>query len=207
MSSVGVIFKRCGCRGASWRRLEQSCPRLAERGHGSWYFPLLRHVPARRSGTGSLWRLSSQAAARRARDEWLAGTAADRTAQGWTLEWLRHWLDTRTKIRPTTRFHYTRDVENVLIPHLGRYRLEDLDAGLLRAVFTRIAATTNSKGRPQSAAAMQHLRTTLGGRSQPGCQARPDRVQPGPPHRDQRLPATPCEGVDRRPRGAMGADR
>jgi integrase len=96
------------------------------------------------------------------RHEWLAGTAADRTAQGWTLErWLRHWLDTRTKIRPTTRFHYTRDIENVLIPHLGGYRLADLDTGLLRSVFARIAATTNSKGRPQSAAAMQHLRTTL----------------------------------------------
>jgi integrase len=104
----------------------------------------------------------SQAAARRARHEWLAGTAADRTAQGWTLErWLRQWLDTRTKIRPTTRFHYTRDIENVLIPHLGCYRLADLDAGLLRSVFARIAATTNSKGRPQSAAAMVHLRTTL----------------------------------------------
>ncbi|SCE96086.1 Phage integrase family protein [Micromonospora echinospora] len=38
MSSAGVVFKRCGCRDASRRRLEQSCPRLAERGHGSWYF-------------------------------------------------------------------------------------------------------------------------------------------------------------------------
>lgn len=34
----------------------------------------------------------SQAAVRRARDEWLTDTAADRTAQGWTVErWLRHW--------------------------------------------------------------------------------------------------------------------
>ncbi|MFI6132757.1 tyrosine recombinase XerC [Micromonospora sp. NPDC051141] len=75
--------------------------------------------------------------------------------------WLRHWLDNRTKIRPTTRFHYTRDVENILIPYLGRYRLADLDARHLRTVFAQIAATTNSKGRPQSASAMQHLRTTL----------------------------------------------
>ncbi|GAB3853088.1 hypothetical protein ACFPIJ_48060 [Dactylosporangium cerinum] len=45
--------------------------------------------------------------------------------------------------------------------HLGAYRLADLDAGLLRTVFTKIAAVTNSKGRPQSASAMQHLRTTL----------------------------------------------
>jgi hypothetical protein len=35
---TGVIFKRCGCRGSTGRRLEKTCPRLGERGHGSWYF-------------------------------------------------------------------------------------------------------------------------------------------------------------------------
>jgi integrase len=38
MAETGVIFKRCGCRDSDRRRLEQSCPRLLERGHGSWYF-------------------------------------------------------------------------------------------------------------------------------------------------------------------------
>jgi integrase len=162
MSSPGVIFKRCGCRDASRRRLERACPRLAERGHGTWSFHcsatnlLGRRERVRRGG------YPSQAAARQARDEFLAGSAADRTAQGWTVErWLRHWLDTRTSIRATTRFHYTRDVDTVLIPYLGRYRLADLDAQLLRTVFAEIAGTRNSKGRPQSASAMNHLRTTL----------------------------------------------
>jgi hypothetical protein len=80
---------------------------------------------------------------------WLAGTAADRTANGWTVQrWLPHWLDTRSRIRPTTRFHYTSDVEIILIPYLGRYRLADLGARLLRAVFDQIARTTNTKGLP-----------------------------------------------------------
>ena len=55
----------------------------------------------------------------------------------------------------------TRDVDTVLIPYLGRYRLADLDAQLLRTVLAAIADTRNSKGRPQSASAMNHLRTTL----------------------------------------------
>ncbi len=162
MKSQGAIFKRCGCRDTERRRLEQSCPRLGERGHGTWYFhcsatnQLGRRERARRGG------YPSQAAARQARDAFLAGTAADRTAEGWTVErWLRHWLESRTHIRATTRFHYTRDVDTVLIPHLGRYRLADLDAVLLRTAFTGIAGTRNSKDRPQSASAMNHLRTTL----------------------------------------------
>jgi integrase len=57
--------------------------------------------------------------------------------------------------------HYTRDVELVLIPYLGHYRLSDLDGPLLRAVFAQIGQTTNSKGQPQSASALHHLRTTL----------------------------------------------
>ncbi len=161
-SSSGVIFKRCGCRDASRRRLEQSCPRLGERGHGSWYFqcsaPNLfgRSERIRRGG------FASQAAARAAREDCLAESVARRSGDGWTVErWLHHWLDTRTRIRPTTRLAYTRDVELVLIPRLGHHRLSDLDGPLLRAVFAEIAQTTNAKGRPQSPSALNHLRTTL----------------------------------------------
>ena len=125
MSGSGVIFKRCGCQDPfTGRRFERRCPRLVERGHGAWTFHasaanlLGRSERVRRGG------FASQAAARRARDEWLARTGEERTAQSWTMEqWLRYWLSTRTTIRPTTRLHYTRDVDNVLIPHLGRYRL------------------------------------------------------------------------------------
>jgi integrase len=86
----------------------------------------------------------------------------DRTTRSWTVErWLRYWLSTRTTIRPTTKLHYSRDVERVLIPWLGAVCLADLDARRLRAVFAEIAQTINRKGQPQSASAMQHLRTTL----------------------------------------------
>jgi integrase len=162
MAASGVIFKRCGCRDAMGRRLEKRCARLAERGHGTWYFHcsatnlLGRSERVRRGG------YRSRAAARRARDEWLAHTGEQRTARAWTVEqWLRHWLSTHTAIRDTTRLHHTRDVERFLIPSLGRLCLADLDIRRLRVAFAQIAATTNRKGQPQSPSCLQHLRTTL----------------------------------------------
>jgi hypothetical protein len=46
MTSAGKTFKRCGCRNEHGKRLEQGCPQLPERGHGSWYF----HCSAWRCG-------------------------------------------------------------------------------------------------------------------------------------------------------------
>ena len=208
MANMGRTFKRCGCRNGRGQRLEQHCSRLAERGHGSWYFHcsapnvLGRSERIRRGG------YSPQATARAARDEYLADNAARRSGEGWTVErWLRHWLETRSRIRPTTRLHYTRSVELVLIPYLGHYRLADLDGPLLRAVFAEIARTTNSKGRPQSPSALNHLRTTLRAALNLAVREEADRLEPGPAHRDQRLPQTSRPGLDRQPRRCAGTDR
>ena len=91
MASTNKTFKRCGCRNQQGKRLEQNCPLLPERGHGSWYFqcsaPNLfgRFERIRRGG------FVSQAAARTAREDCLADSAARRTGDGWTVErWLRH---------------------------------------------------------------------------------------------------------------------
>jgi hypothetical protein len=93
---------------------------------------------------------------------WLAATGEERTARSWTVErWLRYWLSTRINLRPTSLLHYTRDVEQILIPWLGTRCPADLDARLLRATFAEISKTTNRWGQPQSGSAMQHLRTTL----------------------------------------------
>lgn len=81
---------------------------------------------------------------------------------GWTLErWLRYWLSTRTKIKDTTRAQYARDVEQFLVPHMGRITLADLNIRRIRGGFDDIAQTTNGRGQPQSPSCLQHLRTTL----------------------------------------------
>lgn len=163
MARSGTIYKRYGCRhNETKKRLEANCARLPERGHGTWYFACSatdafgRPTRARRGG------FRSKAAATQARNEWLTQTGEERTAQGWTLErWLRYWLSTRTKIKDTTKAQYERDVEQFLIPHLGRITLADLNIRRIRGGFDDIAQTTNGRGQPQSPSCLQHLRTTL----------------------------------------------
>jgi hypothetical protein len=109
MSKPGVIFKRCGCRDTTGRRLEQRCQRLDERGHGSWYFHACAANVLGRSELVRRGGYPSQAAARRARHAWLAATGEQRSAGSWTVErWLRYWLTTRAHLRPTSLLHYTR---------------------------------------------------------------------------------------------------
>jgi hypothetical protein len=83
MARTGKIFKRCGCR-QDGKRLEQHCPRLPERGHGSWYYHC--SVTTLLGGRERIRRggFASQTAARLARDECLADSVARRTAEGWT---------------------------------------------------------------------------------------------------------------------------
>lgn len=163
MTNQGAIVKRCGCLDpGTQRRLGKSCPRLGRRDHGSWYFHcsmrdlLGRAERVRRGG------YPSEAAARRARDELLALSREEQAGRSWTVSrWLRYWLSTRTRIRPTTKMHYSRDIEHFLIPHIGQLILGDLNSRQLNAAFAELAVTRNRSGQPQTACTLQHVHTTL----------------------------------------------
>jgi integrase len=166
MASRGVIFKSCTCSvtGQAGRRRNRTCPRLVERGHGSWQFDCRvrdirgRSTQVRRSG------FSSQAAATRARDDVLDQSLERFTGQRWTVErWLRYWLTTRTSIRPTTLRVYTQHVEQYLIPHLGRLRLADVAVRHLTAMFADLAQQTTRTGEPLAPATLHRICATLRG--------------------------------------------
>jgi hypothetical protein len=102
MSSLGVIVKRCGCmQPGTRRRRGRNCPRLAGRGHGSWYYHCSvttmfgRRERVRRGG------YPTRRAAEAARNDLLEQSRAERTTQTWTTaRWLRHWLTSRGRDRP-----------------------------------------------------------------------------------------------------------
>ena len=143
--------------------LSSACPHLAERGHGSWYFdcavPVLpgRRERLRRGG------YPTRREAIAARDTLLGDGDGDTvTAEGWTMQrWLRYWLTTRTKIRPTTLRSYEIHVERHLIPHLGGIRLSDLTGRHITDMITAIGAATNRYGRTPSPSTLHRIRATL----------------------------------------------
>lgn len=102
------VFKRCGCRDPQTRdRLERACPRLGERGHGSWYFECVVSTMAGRRERVRRGGFATKAAALQARDALQSQSAEESTTALWTVaRWLRFWLSTRTSIRPSTLRSY-----------------------------------------------------------------------------------------------------
>lgn len=169
MSDKGGVFKRCGCRdSATGRRLGGKCPRLVERGHGTWYFHCRvrdlwgRSEQVRRGG------FPSRAAAQQVRAAVLTASQEEHAGRTWTVaRWLRYWLSNRTAIRPTTLRSYTEHVQAYLIPALGQLRLAELTSRHLTAMFADLAAQTNARGQLRSPTTLQRVRATL--RSGKGC--------------------------------------
>jgi integrase len=92
----------------------------------------------------------------------LLGDGEAFTAEGWTMQqWLRYWLTTRTRIRPTTLRSYEVHVERHLIPHLGRIRLSELTGRHITDTITTIGATTNRYGRTPTPSTLHRIRATL----------------------------------------------
>src|SRR5436190_4498521 len=103
--SGGSTFKRCGCRDQrTGRQLGQRCPRLRERGHGSWYLAIeLSAAPDGRRGRVRLGGYATRAAAQAALGRLATpGGQGRRSVAGWTIgQWLVAWLAGRQSLRPS----------------------------------------------------------------------------------------------------------
>ncbi|MEV2279450.1 tyrosine-type recombinase/integrase [Nocardiopsis sp. NPDC049922] len=76
-------------------------------------------------------------------------------------EWLRHWLDTGTRLRPRTWVGYAEHIDRYLIPHLGGVLLGELTPGRVRQAFDAISCHTTPAGDRLSPATVQRVRATL----------------------------------------------
>jgi len=95
-------------------------------------------------------------------DELMEQSLAARTTATWTVaRWLRHWLTTRTSIRPSTLRSYAEHVERHLIPYLGDVRLGELTGRHVTTMFAALASTDTRYGRPPTPATLHRIRATL----------------------------------------------
>jgi hypothetical protein len=163
--SGGSTFKRCGCRDQrTGRQLGQRCPRLRERGHGSWYLAIeLSAAPDGRRRRVRLGGYATRAAARAALGRLgTAGGQAHRGVAGCTTgQWLVSWLAGRQSLRPSARRSYRHHLDTYLLPRIGTIPLAMLTAADLRVMFTAMGRQRPATGAPLSAATLARIRATL----------------------------------------------
>lgn len=111
----------------------------------------------------------------------------------WTVgEWLQHWLDTRTRLRPRTRVGYGEHIDRYLKPYLGGVALDELAPAQVQKAFDAISQRTTPVGDRLSPATVQRVRATL--RAALNTAVR-ERLLPSNPARGLRLES----GVSARP--------
>ena len=136
----GSTFKRCGCREelpagtpGEGKLVGDKCPALAKSSHGTWFYRAdIGRDPVtgkRREQRRGGFRTAKEAQSALAQVIAAVSTGEHRHDERRTVgEWLTTWLDRRVEngLRPSTALQYRAYVNAVLVPHLGRVRLGDL---------------------------------------------------------------------------------
>jgi integrase len=155
----GSVFVRCGCRDGHGGRRGALCPRLGEAGHGSWYFST--ELPRRVDGGRRRLRwggYSTSAAAAAARDRLSVPVLGDPRDGVYTVvEWLETWVETRARLRDSTRrmyrghirLHFRGLLDGVLLRELHIGHVQDafrrlFDEGMTAATARRLLSTPRS---------------------------------------------------------------
>ena len=136
----GSVFTRCGCRDKRGGRRGASCPRLGEAGHGSWYFntELPRYVNGGRRRLRRGGYLTCEAAAA-ALDRLSVPVLGDSRDGVYTVaEWLETWVETRARLRDSTRRMYRSHIRLYFRRLLDGVLLRELHIGHVQDVFRRL---------------------------------------------------------------------
>ncbi|WP_372671124.1 hypothetical protein [Amycolatopsis kentuckyensis] len=144
MARRAAVYKRCGCRSLGpCNRMGTRCPRLGERGHGTWYFSL--ELPCGPNGRRHRVRrggFRSRGAAEQAR-AYLLGADVDPGRSAVTVgQWLDIWLEMCQSLSFNTRRLYTQHINTYLKPYLGSVPLRSLTTARVQAMFVALAGRT-----------------------------------------------------------------
>jgi integrase len=160
----GSTYKHCGCRDADGRRLNKACPKLRQRGHGTWYYVITLpphadgRVRQRRRG-GYATQDAAQADLDELKQQARAGEQVG--CQLTVGQWLEQWLAGKRQLRSSTRRMYRQYLDQFLIPRLGHLLLRDLRTQHVDALVEWIYATNTHRRRPIGPATLHRIRATL----------------------------------------------
>jgi len=168
----GEPFKKCGCKDANRKSINQTCPRLSERNHGAWYYrysePTGPNAARRQPLIGPFPTKTAAATDRIERLNRVAKGLPSYTNRKIKIgDDFDRWCAAKRKISPRTRQANTEIGELYLKPGLGHLPLADLRVQHLEDLYTAIRRI----GRPpvEDAAISEILRRLLA--------ARADRIQ------------------------------
>ena len=164
MNAQDIVFKRCGCTDeATGKQLAGRCPRLAEPGHGSWYYAVQVTTVGGRKARYRRGGFPTRDDAIAARQAILDGPADEAAAGAWTVaRWLRYWLaQAEPQLRPSTLHGYRDHIDRYLIPSIGRITLAGLTGKRLQACFSLLARLRTRNGTPIAPATVDRVRATL----------------------------------------------
>jgi integrase len=136
----GSVFARCGCRDRHGGRRGASRARLAEAGHGSWYFSaeLPRYIDGGRRRLRRGGYLTCEAAGA-ARDRLSVPVSGDPRDGVYTVvEWLETWVQTRARLRDSTRRMYQSHIRLYFCRLLDGVLLRELHIGHVQDAFQRL---------------------------------------------------------------------
>jgi Phage integrase, N-terminal SAM-like domain len=158
-----IVFKRCGCTDQHTGRQLARCPRLAEPGHGSWYYAVQVTTVGGRKARYRRGGFPTRDAAVAARQAVLYGSANEAAAGAWTVaRWPRYWLaQAEPHLRPSTLHSYRDHVDRYLIPSIGRITLADPTGKRLQACFSLLARQRTTKGTLIAPATVDRVGATL----------------------------------------------
>jgi hypothetical protein len=161
----GNTYKRCGCAGAEGARLDQACPRLRIRSHGTWYYTL--ELPPAFDGTrrrqrrgGFANQREAGAALTKVIDRLQRRVPMDAGRQS-LAAYLDSWLAGKLNLRTTTRRCYRQHIDQYLIPGLGSWRLEDLTTEAVERCYADIRAGNPQRHRPVNPTTLRRIHATL----------------------------------------------
>jgi hypothetical protein len=150
-------YRRCACKAPAvdadgapilddngspkLRMLESSCPKLSQKGHGSWYF----YFELEAGEGGKRRRLRRGGFATKDEAKTKAGEAyrdaiggTDVVSNATVGEDLRHWLKRKKSLARTTRHGYEEHIDLYLEPHLGHIKRRDLKLRHIEAMYDAI---------------------------------------------------------------------